>query len=263
MKIERLSENQIRCILTGEDLAARQLKLSELAYGTEKAKRPFRDMMQQASTLYGFDAENFPLMIEAVPLSSDSIALIVTKVENPEELDTRFSSFAPSVQKSAYPESGESSPFEQLLNSLRDTFADSLQLAAAKHLEAEQEGKNQAPAGEGNARSSYAERMHTYAMTHRLYVFDRFSDLLSAAARIGGRFSGQSSLFRDPEKDLYYLLLVTSSREETMAMQSVLAALSEYGTPSMFSYGREQSLTEHYPVVIAENALNVLSGISS
>ena len=38
MKIEKLSDNQIRCTLTRADLAARQLQLSELAYGTEKAK---------------------------------------------------------------------------------------------------------------------------------------------------------------------------------------------------------------------------------
>ena len=38
MKIEKLNENQIRCTLTHADLAARHLKLSELAYGTEKDK---------------------------------------------------------------------------------------------------------------------------------------------------------------------------------------------------------------------------------
>ena len=45
MKIEKVNDNQIRCTLTKADLADRQLKLSELAYGTEKAKDLFRDMM--------------------------------------------------------------------------------------------------------------------------------------------------------------------------------------------------------------------------
>ena len=52
-------------------------------------------MMQQAAQEFGFEAENMPLMIEAIPSSSDSIVLIITKVEDPEELDTRFSKFAP------------------------------------------------------------------------------------------------------------------------------------------------------------------------
>lgn len=95
MKIERLSENQIRCTLSKSDLASRQLKISELAYGSEKAKELFRDMMQQASYECGFEADDIPLMIEAIPVSADCIILIVTKVDNPEELDTRFSRFSP------------------------------------------------------------------------------------------------------------------------------------------------------------------------
>ena len=96
MKIERLNENQIRCTLNKSDLASRQLKINELAYGSDKAKELFRDMMQQASYELGFEAEDTPLMIEAIPVSSECIVLIVTKVDNPEELDTRFSRFSPS-----------------------------------------------------------------------------------------------------------------------------------------------------------------------
>ena len=96
MKLEKLSDNQIRCTLNKADLAERELKISELAYGTEKAKDLFREMMQQASFEFGFEAEDIPLMIEAIPVSADCIILVITKVEDPEELDTRFSKFAPS-----------------------------------------------------------------------------------------------------------------------------------------------------------------------
>lgn len=95
MKLERISENQIRCTLTRSDLAERELKLSELAYGSEKAKALFREMMVQASDELGFEADNIPLIIEAVPISNECIMLIVTKVDDPEELDTRFSRFTP------------------------------------------------------------------------------------------------------------------------------------------------------------------------
>ena len=47
MKIEKLSENQIRCTLTREDLAMRQLKMSELAYGTEKTQNLCREMIRE------------------------------------------------------------------------------------------------------------------------------------------------------------------------------------------------------------------------
>ena len=93
MKIEKINDNQIRCTLTKEDLASRQLKLSELAYGTEKAKRLFREMMQQANFEFGFEAEDIPLMIEAIPMNAECVVLLITKVEDPEELDTRFARF--------------------------------------------------------------------------------------------------------------------------------------------------------------------------
>ena len=54
MKIERLNENQIRCTLTREDLQGREIRLSELAYGSEKARRLFHDMMD-AYHLYDFE----------------------------------------------------------------------------------------------------------------------------------------------------------------------------------------------------------------
>ena len=115
MKIEKINDNQIRCTLTHADLAARNLKISELAYGTEKAKSLFRDMMQQAAYEFGFEADDIPLMIEAIPLSADTIILVITKVEYPEELDTRFSRFSDPDPEDLY----------------EDAMSDSVQNAAA------------------------------------------------------------------------------------------------------------------------------------
>ena len=95
MKIERINDNQIRCTLTSFDLSARNINLVELAYGTEKARKLFREMIQKASNEVGFEAEDIPLMVEAIPLSSESIMLVITKIEDPEELDTRFAKFSP------------------------------------------------------------------------------------------------------------------------------------------------------------------------
>lgn len=71
-------------------------------------------MMQQANFEFGFEAEDIPLMIEAIPLNADCIVLIITKVEDPEELDTRFSRFAPSVTEDSDDDSDESTADEVL-----------------------------------------------------------------------------------------------------------------------------------------------------
>ena len=130
MKIEKLNDNQIRCTLTKDDLATRQIKLSELAYGTEKTKALFRDMMQQASVDFGFEADNIPLMIEAIPLPNECIVLIITKVEDPEELDARFAKFAPG-------EDNHFEEFSELGNSLpegADNVLDIFRKLIERHL---------------------------------------------------------------------------------------------------------------------------------
>ena len=88
-------------------------------------------MMQQAAFEFGFEADDIPLMIEAIPSSSDSIVLIITKVEDPEELDTRFSKFAPSpfddtdTSKKAVPDKLEGAEeFLQLLNKVKEAVAE-------------------------------------------------------------------------------------------------------------------------------------------
>ena len=103
MKIERINDNQIRCTLTSFDLSVRNINLVELAYGTEKARKLFREMIQKASNEVGFEAEDIPLMVEAIPLSSESIMLVITKIEDPEELDTRFAKFSPFTEDNQNP----------------------------------------------------------------------------------------------------------------------------------------------------------------
>lgn len=90
MRIEKINDKQIRCTLNQNDLKEREIEISELAYGSAKAKALFRDLIQQASYECGFDAENIPLMIEAIPLLPEALILLVTKVEDPDDLIPDF-----------------------------------------------------------------------------------------------------------------------------------------------------------------------------
>jgi adapter protein MecA 1/2 len=87
MKVEKISETQIKFVLNQSDLMNRDIRLSELAYGSEKTQQLFREMMEQAMAECNFNADNTPLMIEAVPLSIDSIMIIVTKVSETRDDD--------------------------------------------------------------------------------------------------------------------------------------------------------------------------------
>ena len=93
MKIEKINDNQIRCTLTPDDLKSRDIRISELTYGSGKARNLFREMMKEALQDCGFRLDNTPLMIEASPDADGNLTLIITKVRNPEEIDSRFAHF--------------------------------------------------------------------------------------------------------------------------------------------------------------------------
>jgi adapter protein MecA 1/2 len=91
MKIEKISDTQVKFILNQSDLTERNIKINELAYGAEKMQSLFREMLEQALHECGFQPEsNVPLMIEAIPLSTESIMIIVTKVSGSEDFDSKL-----------------------------------------------------------------------------------------------------------------------------------------------------------------------------
>lgn len=234
MKIEKVNENQIRCTLTREDLASRELKISELAYGTEKAKSLFRDMMQQANFEFGFEAEDIPLMIEAIPLNADCIVLIITKVEDPEELDTRFSRFAPSVTEDTDDDTGVPSADEVL--DLFRRIQDEENAAEA----------SAAPVPEEND-----------AARSRLFRMDSLHQVVNAAAVVGNHYHGLSSLYHE-EGNAYYLVL-TQGEEDRDVFDRVCNVISEYGIPRRSTVASRTFLEEHCSTLIADHALQSLA----
>ncbi len=259
MKIEKVNDRQIRCTLTKADLVDRELKISELAYGTEKAKTLFRDMMQQASFEYGFEAENIPLMIEAIPLNAECIILIITKVEDPEELDTRFSKFAPSVHDSdeeddtlddseTYFEGADEvlDLFKRIQNSKFQESSDT-QTGAEQHTEVSGSGS-----GEGR-KETPADSDITTAFTFR-----RLNDLTRLAHMLKNFYDGSNSLYKNEETGSYVLLL-SKSGHTPEEFNKICNIISEYGTAEKYSSASEAYLNEHCSLFIADGAIQSLA----
>ncbi|MBO5302966.1 MAG: adaptor protein MecA [Lachnospiraceae bacterium] len=255
MKIEKVNDHQIRCTLTKADLADRELKISELAYGTEKAKSLFRDMMQQAAIKFGFEAEDIPLMIEAIPLNSDCIVLIITKVEDPEELDTRFSKFAPSVH-----EDDDMTEEESLAADLSHTGEEVLDLfkkikdhaASLAKAVPEAEGKM-----ELSSEKKTSEEDSSTLNTLRIFTFDSFKDLLKPAALVSF-YTGNNYLYKEPV-DGRYFLVVTRANAEKEAFNKACNILSEYGRLKKSVSSSHSYYEEHFDLIAGPDALQKLN----
>ena len=271
MKIEKVNDNQIRCTLTKADLADRQLKLSELAYGTEKAKDLFRDMMQQANLKFGFEAEDIPLMIEAIPLSGDCIVLIITKVEDPEELDTRFSKFAPSLQDLDDTIEDALSDLGENADEILDLFKKVQNSALAKHLEELSTEENEdtlnhkdiettspAPSAKDNTKTEKEEENSLPVNVTKMVSFTDLNSLSSLAIMLNNFYQGQNSLYKDVANNLYYLV-ISQSDHSPEDFNRLCNILSEHGRMERFSISREAYMQEHFKSIIKNNALASLA----
>ena len=248
MKLERVGDNQIRCTLTRDDLQSRQLKLSELAYGSEKAKSLFRDMMQKASYELGFNAENTPLMIEAVPVSADSIILIITKVEDPEELDTRFANFAPSVH-----DSDSSDSVDSLIQSITNEAGNVLDLFKRFKQNQSEKEEEAAPV------SSFTDGDQSFELT-AAYSFGTLDEVTKVSKLLDKFYTGQSSLYRN-ENDGSLILVINKSNHTPEEFTKVCNIISEYGNSEKFTGASSAYLEEHGDLIIKDNALTTLSSL--
>ena len=292
MRIEQINENQIRCFLTREEMERRHLQLKELAYGTEKAKRLFQELMQEAYTRFGFEAQNMPVMIEAVPLHDNSLVLLITRVDNPEELDTRYSSFAPSVKSgSDDAELPASSALSQLLDVIRRQMGDGASSGAGRPggdaekdssgSEKEAGSKEEAGPAQPTAKNRSADGRKTASGKERkvsmntggekgissprpqLYTFRSLGMAADAASAAAPSYRGASALYRDPADSKYYLFLSPEEGISASDFTGALSVFSEFGRSEYITPAREQHLLEHCDVVCADNAVQKLAALAA
>lgn len=288
MKLEKLSDTQIRCTLSKEDLSQRQLHLSELAYGSEKAKELFRDMMQQASIELGFEADNIPLMIEAIPISNDCLVLVVTKVEDPDELDTRFSRFSKinvddsfdedfsdiddtDFEEMDFLDDGDDidmddeplpfSPSSDFDNADSDASTSSKERSAiddaldliAPFTQAIAQAKKEAMRKKKENRSSVQDCQY--------YSFQNFSQAAQLGAFLAPFFEGESSLYKDSFSNNYYMILrKTQSENDTFHRACNIAA--DFGVRISASYATPAYFREHFETILEENAVEMLGELA-
>ena len=288
MKLEKLSDTQIRCTLSKEDLSQRQLHLSELAYGSEKAKELFHDMMQQASIELGFEADNIPLMIEAIPISNDCLVLVVTKVEDPDELDTRFSRFSKINVDDSFDEDFSDiddtdfeemdflddeddidmddeplpfSPSSDFDNADSDASTSSKERSAiddaldliAPFTQAIAQAKKEAMRKKKENRSSVQDCQY--------YSFQNFSQAAQLGAFLAPFFEGESSLYKDSFSNNYYMILrKTQNENDTFHRACNIAA--DFGVRISASYATPAYFREHFETILEENAVEMLGELA-
>jgi adapter protein MecA 1/2 len=181
----------------------------------------------------------------------DSIILIITKVDDPEELDTRFSRFSPESPDTA---GGLSfaDPKERIEGA--DDILGMIRKIMDSKLRAMQgENKETVPADAKSVEEDEEVRSLT-----RFYLFQSLDDAIRAAAVVDPVYDGPNSLYKNQEDGTYYLLL---KKAESPAAQfnRVCNMLSEYAMTGKYIPGLDAHFGEHLEVIVEGNALHSLA----
>ena len=237
MKIEKIDDNSIKCTLSSLDLSSRNLNLRDMTYGSQAAKRLFNEMMQKAKEEVGFSIENTPLMIEAVPLQGGAVQLIISKVDDPEELDTRFSKFSAAG-------SGQNGWISELATQI---------LEGAQGLIKQLKETEEEPGVADEKKESGDEGI-------RLYRFRTLDRVIDAAKAVSYCDLGANSLYKAEDKKGYYLSL-HSKGDDTDSLNRAANLLLEYGERVNGGSATEAYYKEHMEQLIQENALQKLKTV--
>lgn len=264
MKIERLSENQIRCTLYKSDLAEKELLLTELAYGTDKAKELFRELMQQASDELGFEVDNVPLMIEAIPVSQECLILVITKVEDPEELDTRFSRFTkPAVvedeEDSDFEEEEDDLPFKDELPPHAKAATDGLVEALSGLVDGISSAIGNRMKGQQRPKQEKKEEVNV-GETFRIYAFKSLDQVILSANLVKNIYKSENSLYKNPN-DSHFYLYMTKDKNTDGEFIRTCNIIGEYSNRIRATYATPNHMEEHFKLIINANALQTLAEI--
>ncbi|MBR3307612.1 MAG: adaptor protein MecA [Lachnospiraceae bacterium] len=265
MRIEKVNDNQIRCFLTREDMEERKIKFSELTFGSEKANRLFMDMMQQANYEYGFEPDDTPLMIEAVPMQSGVIVFVITKVSAPDEFESRLSNIATALRGAVDVGSEEANPFEEENSSNKNNknVTASIRITGPEEVNIGDVGqviKNIFQEMLGGPARAKQEKSPAPVQEDRIFVFESISDVMDAAAVLKGLDAGENSLYRDPADGRYHLAL-SAAHVSPDVYQRICTAMADLCVETRNTRNRGAYMEEHYEKVIAEGAIQKLSEV--
>ena len=234
MRIEKINDNQIRCTLNKKDLSDRELRISELAYGTDKAKALFRDMVQQASY----------------------------------EFDTRFSTFSESPDSEDYEPAGEFT-FDDDDEADFDDDEDIYELAG--NISSDDEEIPLEPTSSYDRNTDFISLSEALGMEPRpkntdkkvpvniarIFSFKSINDISLLADNLCHIYTSENTLYKN-DKTGEYILIMQQGSLSPESFNRICNLSSEYGTqlknvPANISY-----FEEHFEPLIKYDALQKL-----
>lgn len=245
MKFEQINDKQIRCTIEPDDFQKMHMSIHDFAYGNERTRKLFREMLDQAYDELNFQTEDSPIMIEAIPLGENTVSLLITKVDDPEELDTRFARFSHTDMEEPDMEEND---FSETIRSLFERADEIINMFA--------EGSS------NEAETSDAEKQTGNRETdfNRIFRFSTLDHICEVARILAPVFHGRSSVYKDEQKKVY-LLILHKDGHTPEEFNAICNQLSEYSDVSSKDRVLASYYMEHLEPLVQDKAIEVLQAL--
>jgi len=223
MKLERINDNQIRITLDPHDFADLDVSITDFLTDKEgKTKEFLETLMGKAKDDLDFEADGLPVIVEVTQSDKDSIVLMLTKVDK----DTKI---APGTHSNSA-------------------------ISRVAEIKEELEEIDEHPNKDVSSHSLDGEKVIT--PSYGVCRFKNLDDVISVAKMAENYYDSDNSLYKDDDS---YYLMYTRTRNSEADFRMLSNQVREFGEPVVFHYASRFYIEEHYDLIIANEALQLLS----
>ena len=220
MRVYKLDTNTVKITLDKVDLAERSLDIKDMVYGNEKTANFFAEMLTTASDMIAIKPGT-PVAVEE---------LTITKIDSPDELDSRFSKFSPLKGEEGTPS------FYAALDHAFDRLKEELKMSAVKGM-----------------KDINTTKTLDIKNTNDIVCITEFDDLdkVSEACKNISFYDYVSTLYKNEKMNKYYLVLSLKGerpKELEAEFVKVCNTLAEYGTRINANSLSEAYYNEHHNI---------------
>ncbi len=227
MKIERLSENQMRFTVWRQELEDNDIDISDIAGNKSgKADELLKMLMNRAKDEFGFETESAPLVVEAMQVDQECMVFLVTKLEEGAEIDPKY----------------------EYIQKLKEGLKQNINLLSP----------SKEPTVEGFIERPAEKEKKDNILPYVIYTFTDIEKLITVAKKTENFYRSNNTLYITPD-DVTYFLVASHNNNTDGEFRLLCRQLREFGKPYDFNYATKYYMDEHYRLVIRDSALQVLA----
>lgn len=229
MEFEKVSRNEIRCIIDEGDLEEWDLTLDDLFSNGEKARGFIEDIVRQAQEEYDFVMDSVPLAVQISSLGDDRFSFIISKLSGSDGMEPDPGMFG-----------------KILKEALARTLGQEIMKNDKKQQVRKEEKREEKRKEKKNASNVF------------VLSFAAYDQLEAFCKRLGTVKGIASSLYQDETQEQYYLLMKLKNASKR-AWDYVFFLAGEYTQNPKKKYLTAEYISEHYRVLLEKDAIEFLA----